>query len=56
MVSPVRIDTNPQKTLLVVPAVFLVLAMIAVILRFRTRAWKKQRLLLDDWLCLFGLV
>ncbi|KAF2711259.1 hypothetical protein K504DRAFT_465025 [Pleomassaria siparia CBS 279.74] len=56
MVSPVVIDKNSQKTLLVVPAIFLVLATIAVTLRFRTRAWKKQRLLLDDWLCLVGLI
>ncbi|ORY13907.1 hypothetical protein BCR34DRAFT_672729 [Clohesyomyces aquaticus] len=55
MVAPLCINTNPQKTLLTVPAIFLAFATIAVILRFHVRSAKKQRLLLDDWLCLVGL-
>lgn len=56
MVTRVPVTTSEQLTLLVVPPIFLLVATVALVLRFWSRKKKAQRRGADDYLCLAALI
>jgi hypothetical protein len=56
MAPSVKIDTTPQRALIIVPTVVLVFSTLAIGLRFYARQIKRQRFGVEDALALAGLV
>lgn len=56
MAPSVKIDSTPQRALIIVPTVLLVFSTLAIGLRFYARRIKRQRFEIEDALALGGLV